>query len=183
MKTDTENTSVPPAVASLNFALAIAAVFALSGGLSYAIAVSAPARAVFLCPQGQHADQTNFGVAGGNKTAAQAANTVAGTIAPERTPMQGLHHLSTKAIDMKNAKRGAQARPEAVDAAGVDLNEMLVASVSRELEVRIHQDGAVEFLAGATGEGMVQTNAYIPTPHARALARWLLANAGKRGAA
>jgi len=76
---------------------------------------------------------------------------------------------------MKTNKRGAQTRPEAEDAAGVNLNEVLVASPSRELEVRLWKDGAVEFLAGADGDGMIRTNAFIPAPHARALARWLLA--------
>jgi len=123
----------------MKFLLASALALVLTGDLSSSIAVSAPARAVFLCPD----SDTIFGVAGGNTTAAQAANTVAGTIEPERTPMQGLHH-SQKSIDMKNTKRGAK-RPADVDAAGVNLNEVLVASPSSELEVRLWKDGTVEF--------------------------------------
>ena len=181
--------------------LALATLFALTGGLSQTVRpMSAAVSAVFLCPQGHYADQTNFGVAGGNKTAAQAANTVAGTDTPERTPMQGLHHTQKVSV-MKTPTRGARARPEAVrqeilgqhetaDARGVDLNEALVISPSSELEVRIWTNGDVEILAGAEGDGMLRTNARIPHAAARALGAWLVQNTapravetGKRGAA
>jgi hypothetical protein len=77
--------------------LALAAVHALTGGLSSVIAVSAPVCAVFLCPV---SDFPCIGVAGGNKTSVQAVNTVAGFYNTRENPDAGLASHS-KVVDMK----------------------------------------------------------------------------------
>ena len=60
--------------------LAFALLFALAGGLSQSISRTAPDSAFFCV---QTLGTPSFGVAGGNKTLAQAGNTVAGLIARE----------------------------------------------------------------------------------------------------
>lgn len=171
--------------------LALAFLFVLTGGVHSLVAVSAPVSAIFLCPRG-HAVPTTFGSECGNTKAAPAVNTDAGSLTPGTTPDLRRGELFKTLVDMKNTTRRAPARPEAVrqaepaareeaDAAGVDLNEVLVTSPSPELEVRIWTTGDVQFIAGREADGFARVDARIPQETAAALGAWLVANLGKRG--
>lgn len=102
----------------------------------------APVSAVFLCPV---ADTPNFGVAGGNRTPAQAGNTVAGCFTPERAPNPG------KGFNSQNCKAMKKTTSPGVT-----------------LRVRLTSEEAAAFAALAKKDGQ------RPSQSLTVLARWAI---------